>query len=200
MNIGLTGGISTGKSTVSQILLNKGATVIDADLIAREVVLPGSPVLARIAERFGQQVIADDGSLHRKQLGQIIFNDEQARKALEEIMHPSIRELIRTRMTESELKRPKTLVVVDIPLLYESKLQSMFEEVMVVYVPHELQLKRLMERDKLSEEDAIKRLAAQLPIEEKKLLADIVIDNSGTMAQTRLKIDEFWQKRGLSWL
>lgn len=198
MNIGLTGGISTGKSTVSQLLLNKGATIIDADLIAREVVLPGSPVLARIAEHFGQQVIAEDGSLHRKQLGQIIFSDEQARKALEDIMHPSIRELIRERIQEAERSHPENLVVADIPLLYESKLQSMFEAVMVVYVPHELQLERLMERDKLSEAEAIKRLTAQMPIEQKKQLADIVIENSGTVLQTMVQIDEFWQKRGFS--
>ncbi|MFS0837501.1 dephospho-CoA kinase [Paenibacillus sp. 1P03SA] len=197
MNIGLTGGIACGKSTVSAMLVRRGAILIDADRIAREVVEPGSPVLAQVAARFGQDILLPDGSLHRKKLGETVFGNEEARKALEELLHPSIRALMKERMAASEREFPDKLVVVDVPLLYESGLQSMFSFVMVVYVPREVQLRRLMERDGLTLEQAETRLAAQWPIERKKELADICIDNSGTLEQTERLVERFWLQRGL---
>ncbi|MEY9092661.1 dephospho-CoA kinase [Paenibacillus sp. RC84] len=197
MNIGLTGGIACGKSTVSAMLVRRGAILIDADRIAREVVEPGSPVLAQVAAHFGQDMLLPDGSLHRKRLGETVFGNEEARKALEDLLHPSIRALMKERMAAAEREFPDKLVVVDVPLLYESGLQSMFSSVMVVYVPREVQLRRLMERDGLNAEQAESRLAAQWPIERKKELADSCIDNSGTLEQTERLVERFWLQRGL---
>ncbi|WP_027087955.1 dephospho-CoA kinase [Cohnella panacarvi] len=197
MNIGLTGGIATGKSTVANLLAERGAYVIDLDLIAREVVEPGQPALARVAERFGQAVLREDGTLDRKKLGSIVFADEAQRRALEEILHPAIRAVMKERMDMRERSHPDQLVVVDVPLLFESKLESYFEQIMLVYVPREEQLKRLMNRDGLSEEDAERRLAAQMSIEDKKALADIVIDNSSDLAHTEAQIDRWRRERGV---
>lgn len=198
MNIGLTGGIATGKSSVSRYLVSLGAILIDADQIAREVMLPGHPVLAAVIERFGQAVLNEDGTLHRKKLGEIVFGNSAELKALNDITHPAIRQEMRERMRMFEQEQPDKLVVSDIPLLYESGLSEQFEQVMVVYVPAEIQLKRLMERDGISESDALSRLNAQMDIEEKKRRADIVIDNSGTMEETKAQILKFWHDKGLS--
>lgn len=196
MNIGLTGGIACGKSTVSQMLVQRGAMLVDADRIAREVVEPGSPVLVKIQERFGAEMVLPDGSLHRKKLGETVFGDDRARKDLESIMHPQIRALMRERMSEYERLHPDKLVVVDVPLLYESGLQSMFEAVMVVYIPRPAQRERLMRRDGLSEEQAEARLRSQMDIERKKTLADFVIDNQGTLAQTEAQVEAFLTQIG----
>jgi dephospho-CoA kinase len=198
MNIGLTGGIATGKSTVAKLLTERGALLIDLDKIAREIVEPGEPALRLIAQRFGQAVLQEDGSLDRKKLGQIVFADAAERKALESITHPAIRAVMKQRMADYDRDYPRRLTVVDVPLLYESELTSYFEQVMVVYVPREEQLQRLIERDKLSVEEAERRLAAQMDIEEKKRRADILIDNSGTLAETEVQIEQFWRKTGLA--
>jgi dephospho-CoA kinase len=198
MNIGLTGGIACGKSTVSAMLASRGAILIDADRIAREVVEPGSPALSQVAERFGQAVIQADGSLDRKKLGELVFTDSAARKDLENLLHPSIRALMRERMELSEKLHPGKLVVVDVPLLYESGLQHMFSQVMVVYVPREVQLERLINRDGLTREQAEKRLQAQMPIELKKEQADFVVDNQGSLGETEQLVDEFWARKGLT--
>jgi dephospho-CoA kinase len=198
MNIGLTGGIASGKSTVSAMLVRRGAILVDADQIAREVVAPGSPTLAKVVQHFGQAVLFPDGSLNRKELGEIVFADTEARKQLEALLHPSIRALMTERMEFSQKRYPDKLVVVDVPLLFESGLEAMFMEVMVVYVPRELQLNRLVCRDGLTLEQAEKRLAAQMSIELKKDRADIVIDNRGTLEDTEHLISEFWSWKGLT--
>lgn len=198
MNLGLTGGIACGKSTVAAMLVRRGAILIDADQIARIVVEPGSPVLDRIVERFGQAVLNPDGSLHRKKLGEIVFNDASAREDLERLIHPAIRAMMTERMAHFEREHPRKLVVVDVPLLFESKLEGMFSEIMLVYIPKELQLTRLMHRDGLTAEQAESRLNAQMPIEDKKALADIIIDNRGSLEETERQIDRFWNERGLS--
>lgn len=193
MNIGLTGGIATGKSTVARMLVARGAALVDADRIAREIVEPGQAALARIAERFGDRVIQADGTLDRRMLGTIVFADADERKALEAITHPAIRELMRERIAALEAERPDRLVVADIPLLYESGLQHLYEGVMVAYVPREVQRARLIGRDGLSPEEADKRIRAQMDIEEKRRLADYVIDNSGSLADTEAQLDRFWR-------
>lgn len=198
MNIGLTGGIACGKSTVSRMLVSRGALLIDADQIARDVVEPGSPVLEQVAAHFGQAVIGPDGSLQRKKLGEMIFGSPEARKQLEGLLHPPIRARMRELMTLYERDYPTKLVVVDVPLLIESNLVSMFEEIMVVYIPRRLQLERLMQRDGLSEETAQLRLDAQMSIEEKRKFADIVIDNSGTWEETNMRVELFWVGKGLA--
>jgi dephospho-CoA kinase len=196
MNIGLTGGIACGKSTVASMLVSLGAILIDADQLAREVVMPGRPALQQIVERFGPEVMLPDGTLHRKALGALIFNEPVARKDLEAITHPFIRQTMWDQMHQAEEAYPDKLVVVDVPLLYESKLQDHYEQVMVIYVPERVQLQRLIERDGLSLEAAEQRLQAQMPIEQKKRLADIVIDNSGSLADTDKQIQKFWQRKG----
>jgi dephospho-CoA kinase len=198
MNIGLTGGIACGKSTVSAMLVSRGALLVDADQIARDVVQPGSPVLEQVAAHFGQAVIQEDGSLHRKKLGEIVFGNTEARKQLEHILHPPIRKMIREQMEVYEKQFPDKLVVVDIPLLFESDLSFMFKEVMVVYVPPHIQVERLMRRDNITESAANNRINAQMSIEEKRKLADIVIDNSGTWEDTFAEVERFWLGKGLS--
>ncbi|MFC3802561.1 dephospho-CoA kinase [Cohnella sp. GCM10012308] len=193
MNIGLTGGIATGKSTVARMLVARGAALVDADRIAREIVEPGQASLARIAERFGAEVIREDGTLDRRMLGSIVFANAEERKALEAITHPAIRELMRERIDALEAERPDRLVVADIPLLYESGLQHLYEGVMVAYVPREIQRIRLIQRDGLSPEEADKRLGAQMDIEKKRQLADYVINNSGTIDDTEAQLDRFWR-------
>lgn len=198
MIIGLTGGIATGKSTVANMLEKRGARIVDADKIAREIVLPGSPVLQQVASRFGQAILQEDGSLNRKKLGDIIFSDPKAKKDLEQLLHPPIRNILRQRVQQYEEENPQGLVVADIPLLFESGLQSMFPEIMVVYVPESVQLKRLMARNGLNESEARARIQNQWPIEDKKQLADVLIDNSGTLQETEEQIADFWQGKGLA--
>lgn len=193
MIIGLTGGIACGKSTVARMLERRGAAIVDADLIAREVVEPGSPVLDQIAERFGRDVLNADGSLNRKRLADIVFSDAEAKRDLEQLTHPAIRARIRERIARLERERPQGLNVADIPLLYESGLEHEYPEIMVVYVPESVQLRRLMERDGLDERQAMSRIRAQIPIEEKKRRADIVIDNSGSLRDTEEQVDRFWR-------
>lgn len=197
MNIGLTGGIACGKSTVAAMFVKRGAILIDADQIAREVVLPGSPALALVAERFGQEVLLEDGSLNRKALGNIVFHDAAARKELEAILHPRIRAMMREGMEKAQRETPDKLVVVDVPLLFESKLETMFEETLLVYIPRQLQLDRLQARDGLTREQAESRIAAQMPIDDKRRLADTIIDNSGTLADTERQVAELYKRKGL---
>jgi len=193
MKIGLTGGIACGKSTVAAMLARRGAAVIDIDRIAREVVEPGRPALAAIAEKFGQAVLQPDGTLDRKKLGAIVFADPAKRKELERITHPAIRAEMKDRMRRFEEEDPDRLIVVDVPLLFESGLESYFDKIMVVYVPRDEQKRRLMARDSLTEEEAEQRLKAQMDIEEKKRRADIVIDNSGPLDETERQLDRIWR-------
>ncbi|OZB96500.1 dephospho-CoA kinase [Paenibacillus sp. XY044] len=197
MNIGLTGGIATGKSTVSALLVSKGALLVDADVIAREVMLPGHPVLAAAVEHFGQAILLPDGTLDRKRLGDIVFHDPAERKALNDITHPAIRQEIRGQMQAYERKHPDRLVVVDIPLLFESGLEAMYEQVLLVYAPFEIQVERLMERNRLTKDEAVARIRSQMDIEEKKKRADVVIDNSGQPSETEHQVEEFWNRKGL---
>lgn len=197
MNIGLTGGIASGKSTVSRLLVERGALLVDADKIAREVVLPGSPVLEQIAVHFGSDMLLEDGSLNRKRLGELVFASETSRKQLESITHPAIRQEIQRQMRQYEQEHPERLVVVDIPLLYESGLSEMFDSIVVVYVPRSVQLQRLMERDGWNEKEADQRLNAQWSMERKRELADIVIDNSRSLEDTIMQVDRFWSEKGL---
>jgi dephospho-CoA kinase len=194
MNIGLTGGIASGKSTVAKMLVEYGAALVDADRIAREVVRPDEPGWRAVIERFGEKLILPDRELNRKMLGDIIFTDEQARLDLQSILHPLIRVQMRQQIEQLETSGPSRLVVVDVPLLFESRLQSMFEKVVVVYVDRDIQISRLMERENLTVEQAEARLQSQMSIEEKKQLADIVIDNRGSREDTQVQVKHLWEK------
>ncbi|AZS16482.1 dephospho-CoA kinase [Paenibacillus lutimineralis] len=195
MNIGLTGGIATGKSTVSHMLVSLGAELIDADVIARGIMEPGHPVLAKVAEHFGEDILNPDGTLNRKQLGAVVFSDPEQRKVLNELTHPAIRNEMAARMKALEAADPHRLVVCDIPLLYESGQEGLYEQIMVVYVPREVQLERLMERDNLTLEQASSRLAAQMDIELKKSKADVLIDNHYGLDETKHQIEKFWREK-----
>jgi dephospho-CoA kinase len=198
MIMGLTGGIASGKSTVSALFVGKGARLVDADVIAREVMLPGHPVLAAAVQAFGNEILQQDGALNRARLGEIVFRDPEARQKLNDLTHPAIRQEIKNQMYTLEQANPQGLIIVDIPLLYESQLDNLFEQIVVVYVPREVQLTRLMERNGLSREQAEDRLRAQLDIEMKRSKADYVIDNSGDLAHTEQQVAGLWDRLGLS--
>jgi len=193
--IGLTGGIACGKSTVSAMLAERGAFVVDADRIAREVVMPGEPALAEIAAVFGQAVIRDDGTLDRRKLGEIVFADPEKRKRLEAITHPAIRERMWARIRRVKADEPGRIVVADIPLLYETGQQGLYDGVLVVYAPREVQIRRLMARNpELTEAQALERINAQMDIERKKELADWVIDNGGSLESTGRQVEALWRE------
>jgi dephospho-CoA kinase len=198
MIIGLTGGIASGKSTVSALLVSKGARLVDADVIAREVMLPGHEVLAAAVKQFGSEILFPDGTLNRGKLGDIVFQDPAALQALNNLTHPAIRREIKERMNSMEVEDPEKLTIVDIPLLFESGLENMFHEILVVYVPREVQIARLMERNGLSLEQAEARLNAQMDIEAKRNKADYIIDNSGELAHTEQQVAVLWDRLGLS--
>ncbi|KWX71221.1 dephospho-CoA kinase [Paenibacillus jilunlii] len=197
MIMGLTGGIASGKSTVSAMFVDKGAVLVDADVIAREVMLPGHPVLAAAVQQFGEGILLPDGTLNRARLGEIVFNHSEARQKLNDLTHPAIRREIKNRMYALEQEDPERLTLVDIPLLYESELDNLFQEIIVVYVPRELQLARLMERSGLTHEQAEGRLQAQMDIELKRSRANYIIDNSRDLAYAKQQVDVLWDRLGL---
>ncbi|QWZ09435.1 dephospho-CoA kinase, long form [Nocardioides panacis] len=187
MRVGLTGGVASGKSTVAAILAGLGAVVVDADLLAREVVEPGTPGLAAVVEAFGPGVLADDGSLDRPALGAVVFADPDARRRLEAILHP----LIRARGAELEAAAPAgTVVVHDIPLLAETGQAERFEAVLVVDVPVETQVQRMVADRGMSRADALARVAAQATREERLAVATHVVENTGTREDLRERVTE----------
>ncbi|MEC1733489.1 dephospho-CoA kinase [Bacillus mojavensis] len=187
--IGLTGGIASGKSTVANMLIDKGITVIDADIIAKQVVEKGMPAYRQIIDEFGEDILLENGDIDRRKLGAIVFTNEQKRLALNSIVHPAVREEMLKRRDES-IANQETFVVLDIPLLFESKLESLVDKIIVVSVTKELQLERLIKRNQLTEEEALSRIRSQMPLEEKVSRADDVIDNSGTLEETKQQLEE----------
>lgn len=188
--LGLTGSIATGKSTVAKLFLSAGIPVVDADLGARAVVLPGAPGLADIIEHFGEDYLLPDGTLDRKRLGALIFSDREKRADLDALLKERIRHWIQAEK-ERYIHEGRNLIVLDIPLLYEGGYEGSCDAVMVVYVPEELQLQRLMNRNRLDADEAARRMKSQLSIEKKKELADFVIDNSGTIVETEKQVNEW---------
>lgn len=189
--LGITGGIASGKSTVVDIFKAEGFSVVDADIVAREVVEPNTPGLAQLVKVFGDEILLADERLNRKKLGALIFQDEKKRQLLNETLEPFIRGEIERQAKEAE--QSSDLVVVDIPLLYEGKYEAMMNEVAVVYVTPEIQLTRLIARNNLSENEALGRINSQLSLEEKKKRADIVFDNCGSQETTRQQVMD-WLK------
>jgi len=182
---GLTGGIATGKSTVSHFLSEAGARIIDADKIAREVVEQGAPAYDEIRAFFGEEILLPNGDIDRERLGDIIFNDSDKKKRLDAIVHPRVFERSAALIAEIAAREPGAVVILDIPLLLEADMDRDLAEVIVVYVPEALQLQRLMARDGIDEKAAMARIRSQMPIEEKRKRATRVIDNSGSRSACR---------------
>ncbi len=199
LKVGLTGSIAVGKSHVLGVLKELGCHVIDADQIARDVVAPGTPGLKSVAEEFGNGIVKADGTLDRKQLGEIVFNDEAKRKTLNAILHPSIIAIQDEKIRELEAIDPQGIVVIDAALMIESGGYKRLDKLIVVYCEPEIQLQRLMKRDGLSREAAVPRISAQMPQQEKIKYADFLIDTSGDFAGTRAQVETlFEQLRNLS--
>ncbi len=190
--IGVTGGIASGKSTVSMMLTELGSPLIDFDLIARQVVEPGTPGLAKIVDYFGRQVLADDGSLDRKKVSDIVFGDMEKRKKLESFTHPPIYEEFFKQADAIAAENPEAIIQVSVPLLIELNLQYLFDKILVVHVPAEVQEERLAQRDNISSEEAANIMKSQLPIAEKLQFADFVIDNSQALDATRSQVEAIW--------
>ena len=183
MIIGLTGSIASGKSTVAKMLEGYHLPIVDADLVARQVVEPGKEKKKKIADAFGRDVIKEDGTMDREKVGAIIFHDPSQRKVLNDIIHPAIRaEMLRQR--DEYIARGANHVVMDIPLLFESKLQHFVDKILVVSVTEDIQLERLMARNQLDEKEARARIASQLPMSVKEQGADAVIYNNTDIEAT----------------
>lgn len=190
--IGITGSIATGKSTVASMLEQLGAPMIDFDVLAREVVEPDEPAWNDIITFFGEQILQEDRTIDRQKLSDIVFNDMVKRKKLESFTHPRIQEKFIQQLTEITQNDPNTIVQVVIPLLIEVNLLYLFDKILVVHIPQEVQVKRLVKRDGITEEAALNILQSQISIDEKVGYADYVIHNEGTTEETQNQVDELW--------
>jgi dephospho-CoA kinase len=192
LTVGLTGGIGSGKSEVSRRLAALGAIVIDADKVAREVVEPGTPGFAAVAAEFGKDVVRADGSLDREGIGRVVFNDPDALKRLNAIVHPLVGERIAAIMADVERDHPDGVVVYDVPLLVENNLQGGYDVVLVVAAERQTQLRRLVEDRGMTQDDAEARIAAQAALEAKLAVADVVIDNNGSLEDLDRHVGQVW--------
>jgi dephospho-CoA kinase len=192
--LGVTGGIASGKTTIAKMLEELGAPIIDFDVLARQVVEPGKPAWKEVVEYFGKQVLQEDDTLDRKKLSSIIFRDLEKRKKLESFTHPRINEEFVKQVNDIAKKIPGAIIQVVIPLLIELNLQYRFHKVLLVYLPEALQIKRLVERDGISEAEAANMMKAQLPIDEKVTYADYVIHNEGSLEDTKKQVEKLFEK------
>ncbi len=191
LSIGLTGGIASGKSTVSNLFKNHGIPVIDADVIAHEVVEIGEEAYEKIISAFSEEILLGSKQIDRAKLGAIIFNNKEKREILNNIVHPAVRK--KMLFLKEQYMKSNELVILDIPLLFESGITHFVEKIIVVYVDEEIQKKRLMERNHFTEEEAKVRIHSQFPLKEKKAHADVVIDNNGTLKETKKQVEKVLQ-------
>ena len=189
--IGLTGGIASGKSTVSAMLRQMGAVVIDTDWIAHEVTAPGSGAVMEMSRRYGSDIVKEDGSLRRDAVGKIVFSDPVEKKWLEALLHPLIRAEAE-KQAQAAFEAGQRVVVLDVPLLFESGWNGKVDEIWTVYTPQAIQEERLQRRDGYTDSEIADRLASQWPIDEKAKRADVVIDNTGLPESTRRQVEVAW--------
>lgn len=190
----ITGGIASGKTTVAGMFEKLGAPTIDYDILARVVVEPGRPALKEIEDHFGSDVLQEDGGLNRKKMSEIVFGNPLKRQKLESFIYPRLPGEYQKQVQQHLTENPEAIVQVVVPLLIERNMQSMFHQILVVYIPREEQAKRLMERDNISHEMAMNIINAQMSIEEKRAYADMLIDNSGGLEKTEKQVQEVWGK------
>jgi len=193
LKVGLTGGIASGKSTVAWWLVEKGAIHIDFDALAHFVEEPDQPAWKAIVASFGRGILNDDRTISREKLGAIVFQDREKLKLLNGLVHPAVYAEWHCRLEEIGRQKPEAIVLAGVPLLFEENLQSLFDLVVLVYIPPEEQLRRLVARNGYGEEEARRRLAAQMPIADKIPLADLVVNNGGREDETRELVDRLWQ-------
>ncbi|MFF2485487.1 dephospho-CoA kinase [Microbacterium sp. NPDC058062] len=191
--VALTGGIASGKSTIARRLAEHGAVVVDADQLVREVQQPGSPVLAAIAETFGERMLRPDGSLDRAALGGRVFGDDAAIAKLNRIVHPAVRAESARRFEEAFAADPDAVVVYDVPLLVEARVDDPWQLIVVAHAPEDVRLRRLVELRGMTEADASARLASQVPDEARLRIADVVIDTAGSLESTLRQVDALWE-------
>ena len=189
--VGLTGGIGTGKSTVARMLEKRGAVVFDADVLARQAVAPGTPGFDQVVERFGPNVLAPGGGLDREALASIVFSDPAARRDLEGIVHPEVRRMFAEGC--EEYRDSDRVVVFSAPLLVETGMHTAFDLLIVVSAPVATQIERLMRDRGMAERDVQARIAAQLPLEAKAEVADILVDNEGTLEDLERRVERVWR-------
>jgi dephospho-CoA kinase len=194
LKVGLTGGIASGKSTVSEAFARLGAKVLDADEVAREVVLPGQPAWLKLQQAFGPEFFHPDGRLNRSKLRRLVFADPEQRSRLNAIVHPEVMREIDFRFEQLTSSAEHAVVLVDVPLLMEVGVAHRFDKVVVVYANESVQVMRLMQRDGLSREEARQALSVQIDLREKAKKADFVIDNSGTPGETQAQVEKVWQE------
>ena len=189
--VGLTGNIGSGKSTVDQLLSERGATIIDADVLARRAVEVGTPAYAAIVERWGTSILAADGSIDRAALRRIVFSEPQELEQLNAMVHPEV-ERMRAALVEQARQRGDRLVVCDVPLLFERRLTDGYDRIVLVDAPRPVRLERLVRERGLRETEAMEMIVAQMPAELKRARADFVIDNVGTLTQLDQRVTEVW--------
>ena len=190
--VALTGGIASGKSTIARRLAEHGAVVVDADQLVREVQQPGSPVLAAIAGTFGERMLRPDGSLDRAALGSRVFGDDAAVRQLNGIVHPAVRAESARRFEAAFAADPDAVVVYDVPLLVEARVEDPWQLIVVAHAPEDVRLRRLVELRGMTETDAAARLASQVPDDARLRIADVVIDTAGSLESTERQVDELW--------
>jgi len=194
LSVGLTGGIACGKSTVAEMFVRLGAYLIDLDKLAHEVQEPGAPAWQKIIDYFGNDVVGDNQKIDRNKVAAIVFNQPEKLQALNDIVHPSVYEEWQARLKSIITRDPRAIILSDIPLLFEARMQSLFDLTIVVMIPPAEQIVRLMARNGMTGEEARKRIKNQMPIGDKAGLADIVINNQSSIADTRKRVQEVWDE------
>jgi dephospho-CoA kinase len=192
--IGLTGGIASGKSTIARRLAEHGAIIIDADIVSREVVAPGSPALASIALEFGEDMINSEGTLSRAKLGALVFSDAEKLEKLNAIMHPAVKTRSAEVLAKARADNPDSVIVYDVPLLVEADIARNYDEIIVASAPEETRIKRMIQLRGLTDEEAKARIGAQASEAKRLAIADVVIDTGGNLQHTLEQVDALWDR------